>query len=148
LPANNRFTVRGPKLLRRSYGSMGPDRMIRPVRIFEKAVLQSSHSPQERNGEEWLDREIASLRESVEPDAEGQTSNNRTYARSPARRLLRFGATRAAAGHRALRLPMHHGGPLRRLRRAVGRRRFEIATYGISIALAVAAGWLIGMLYS
>jgi hypothetical protein len=117
--------------------------MFRPLRVFDKTALRSSHSPQRSDDEEWLDREIASLRQSVETDAEGQrTRDSRTDARSPRRRrLLRTGATRAAAGGR-----MHHHRPLRRLLRAAGRRRFEIVLYGTSIALAVAAGWFISLM--
>jgi hypothetical protein len=40
-------------------------------------------------------------------------------------------------------VPIHFGRLLRRLRRVVDRRRFEIVLYGCSVALAVAVGWLV-----
>jgi hypothetical protein len=121
--------------------------MMGVVRVFGKTVLQSSHTPQQSDVEEWLDRELSSLRQSVETGAEAQQARNRSVdARSPRRRPLRFGATRAGPrwiAHRALRVPMHFGRLLRRLRRVVDRRRFEIVLYGCSVALAVAVGWLV-----
>jgi hypothetical protein len=121
--------------------------MIRLVRVFEKTVLQSSHTPQHSDVEEWLDRELSSLRQSVETDAQAQQARNRgADARSPRRRPLRFGATRAGAwwiAHRALRVPMHFGRLPRRLRRVVHRRRFDIVFYGCLVALAAAVGWLV-----
>jgi hypothetical protein len=121
--------------------------MMGVVRVFGKTVLQSSHTPQQSDVEEWLDRELSSLRQSVETDAGAQQAPNRSAdARSHRRRALRFGATRAKArwiAHRALRVPMHSGRLLRLLRRVVDRRRFEIVLYGCSVALAVAVGWLV-----
>jgi hypothetical protein len=113
------------------------------VRLFGKTVLQSSHSPHQSDVEEWLDREISSLRQSLETDANlQQARDRRADARPPRRRSLRFTATRAGArriADRALRLPMHFA----RLRRVVERRRFEIVFLGCSVALAVAVGWLV-----
>jgi len=121
--------------------------MMGVVRVFGKTVLQSSHTPQRSDVEEWLDRELSSLRQSVETDAQAQQARDRRPdARSPRRRPLRFGATPEGArwiAHRALRVPMHFGRLLRRLRRVVDRRLFEIVFYGCSVALAAAVGWLI-----
>ena len=114
------------------------------MRVLEKTALRSSRSLQQ-GGEEWLDREIAALQQSVETDALGEQAHARgADARSPWRQL-RFGATRGGAGriaHRALRVPMRFNQLLRRLRRVVYTRRFEIVFYGSSAALAVAAAWL------
>jgi Flp pilus assembly protein TadB len=102
--------------------------MMGVVRVFGKTVLQSSHTPQQSDVEEWLDRELSALQQSVETGAEAQQARNRTAdARSPRRRPL----------------PMHFGRLLRRLRQGVDRRRFEIVLYGCSVALAVAVGWLV-----
>jgi hypothetical protein len=121
--------------------------MMGVVRVFGKTVLQSSHTPQQSDVEEWLDRELSALQQSVETGAEAQQARNRSAdARSPKRRPLRFGATRAGVrsiAHRALRVPMHFGRLPRRLRRVVDRRRFEFVLYGCSVALAVAVGWLV-----
>jgi hypothetical protein len=104
--------------------------MMGVVRVFGKTVLQSSHTPQQSDVEEWLDRELLSLRQSVETGAEAQPARNRSAdARSPWRRPLRFGATRARArwiANRALRVPMSFDCLLRRLRRIAYTRRFDI----------------------
>ena len=127
--------------------SVLPAHIFRLVRLFGKTVLQSSHSPHQSDVEEWLDREISSLWQSVETDAQlQQARDRRADARSPRRRSLRFTATRAGArriADRALRLPMHFARLLRRLRRVVDRRRFEIVFWGCAVALAVAVGWLV-----
>jgi len=121
--------------------------LIRPVRVLERTALRSSRSPHQSDGEEWLDREIALLRQSVETDALGQEARDRgAEARSPSRQLRLFGATRAGAGwiaNRALRVPMRFNCLLRRLRWIVYTRRFEIVWYGSTVAVAVAAGWLV-----
>ena len=121
--------------------------LIRPVRVLEKTALWSSRLLQQSDGEEWLDREIALLRQSVEADALGQEARDRgAEARSPWRQLRLFGGTRAGAGwiaNRALRVPMRFNSLLRRLRWIVYTRRFEIVWYGSTVAVAVAAGWLV-----
>jgi hypothetical protein len=121
--------------------------LIRPVRVLEKTALWSSRLLQQSDGEEWLDREIALLRQSVETEALSQEARDRgAEARSPWRQLRLFGATRAGAGwiaSRALRVPMRFNCLLGRLLRIVYTRRFDIAWYGFALALAVAAGWLL-----
>jgi hypothetical protein len=120
--------------------------LIRPVRVLERTALWSSRSLHQSDGEEWLDREIALLRQSVETDALGQKARDRgADARSSWRQLRLFGATRAGAGwiaSRALRVPMRFNRLLGRPRRIVYTRRFDIVMYGSTVALAVAAGWL------
>ena len=121
--------------------------LIRPVRVLDRTVLWSSRSLHQSDGEEWLDREIALLRQSVETDALCQEARDRgAETRSPWRQLRLFGATRAGAGwmaNRALRVPMRFNCLLRRLRQIVYTRRFDIVMYGSALALAVAAGWLV-----
>ena len=121
--------------------------LIRPVRVLEKTALWSSRLLQQSDGEEWLDREIALLRQSVETEALSQEARDRdAEARSPWRQLRLFGATRAGAGwiaSRALRVPMRFNCLLGRLLRIVYTRRFDIVWYGSALALAVAAGWLL-----
>lgn len=120
---------------------------IRPVRVLEKAALPSPHTLQQSDAEQWLDREITSLRQSVETHALGQQASVRgADAGSPRLQLRRFGTTRAGAGwiaHRAVRVPMRFNRLLRQLRRVVYRRRFEIAFYAASVVLAFTAAWVL-----
>jgi hypothetical protein len=104
--------------------------LIRRVRVWERTALWSSRSLRQSDGEAWLDREIALLRQSVKTDALGQQARDRgAEARQPWRQLRLFGATRTGAGwiaNRALRVPMSFICLLRRLQRIAYTRRFDI----------------------
>jgi hypothetical protein len=93
--------------------------------------MPPSHSP--REVEEWLDREIASLRQLVEGEAPAPSrvstaSRPRPYDHIPPP---------------ALRPPSDLVVVLRRARRFVGKRRLDIVLFGLSIGLALVVVWLV-----
>jgi hypothetical protein len=131
---------------RQVYGSMRQDpSMFRHIRAVDKGNVPTPHSLQDRNAEEWFDREIARLRQSVEDEAQGQAVHERGAAARP-RRAFRWRV--AIPGRRGIapgasRLPWGPISLLRQTQRFVRRRRFEIALYGLGIGISVVVAWLI-----
>jgi hypothetical protein len=107
----------------------------------EKATIASSHSLSESGREDWIDREIASLRQSVEGEASRQRAPDPdAHAESELRRLhtIRSGRTRDPIASRVLRPPTALLIVLGRARRFVRRRRFAIVFYGLCVAFTIA----------
>jgi hypothetical protein len=107
----------------------------------EKATIASSHSLSESGREDWIDREIASLRQSVEGEASRQKApDHDAHAESEPRRLhiIRSGRTRDPIASRVLRSPTALLIVLGRARRFVRRRRFAIVFYGLCVAFTIA----------
>jgi hypothetical protein len=118
--------------------------MFRHIRVVEKRNVPSPHSLQERNPEEWLDREIARLRESVEDQAQGRAAHERGAAARPRRAFRLHGAIRErrriAPG--ASRLPRGPISLLRQTRQFVRGHRFEIGLCALGIAIGLVVAWL------
>jgi hypothetical protein len=117
------------------------------MRALEKMRMPPSRSLEQGEVEDWLDVEIASLRHSVEEEAQPQQSRETsTDARSAPRQRRRLRA-RTRAGDRlvcgAAQLPIVVAGVLRAARRLLRTRRGAIVFYGCGIAIAVVAGWVI-----
>jgi hypothetical protein len=105
--------------------------------------MASPHALRHRTDSDWIDREIASLRQSVGAEPQYAAGGQRRPGARPRRRQFRvFGAIRARVPRPAVQHPPE-AGVLRRARRALRNRRFELAYYVFSIALAVLAGWVI-----
>jgi hypothetical protein len=120
--------------------------LIRHMGVCEKTNAAPSHSLQHGDVEEWLDREIASLRRSVEYEAQGGgVPERRTVARS--RRARRLVASCMQAGqwlsYEALRVPLAVVDAFLEAGWFVRRRRFQIVFYGLCIASAAVGAWLI-----
>jgi len=92
--------------------------------------IPPSHSP--REVEEWLDREIASLRQLVE----GETLSPSRVSTASRPRPPDHISPRA-------RPPSDLAVVLRRARRFVGKRRLDIVLFGLSIGLALVVVWLV-----
>jgi hypothetical protein len=100
----------------------------RRIHVPKQTTTPPSNPPQDSDGEHRLDRRIASLRHSVECDPQGEPAPEREAGRS---------------GKGARKPPMRLDGVLRHGWRAVRERRFEIGFYGLCVASAVVAAWLI-----
>jgi hypothetical protein len=87
--------------------------------------------------DDWLDREIASLQQSVEQPEPGEDRSSRSFHR---RRVTPTAASLLSAEGRFL------GAVLESVQRSVHRHRFVILVYGFCILSAAVAGWLIASL--
>jgi len=91
-------------------------------------------SAQETGTEDWVDREIAYLRELIDSESQAQAPRA-----GGALARLREWIEAGTAG-----LPPGFGGMLRPVRPFVRTRSFDVTLYGLAIATAAIVGWLVG----
>jgi hypothetical protein len=102
-----------------------------------ETLVASLHPDHETD--DWIDREIASLRQSIEREAPRQKGRGLRAGRPPETRLIRpipEAATDPVPS--AVWRPPRAVLALRRARRFVRRRRFEIVFYGLCLAATTA----------
>jgi hypothetical protein len=123
-------------------GSMR-DELIQPHGRYRQTMTVSSHSLHESDLEDWVDKEIASLRQSVEGEAPPQKGpDHDAHAESARRRLHVIHPLGKGAGD-PIASGVHRPPTARLLGlgqawRFVRRRRFDIVFYGLCIALTIA----------
>lgn len=111
-------------------------------------MMPPSHSLQESEVEDRLDREIASLRQLVENEAHGEDVHEEGAPAQPASWPFRiFAAMRKRSpdqiAHRTLLRTVRFVVVLGRARHLVRRHGFDIAFYAFCISATLAGAWLV-----